>query len=74
MIVSLMPRDILRQWNSTLDLLEYALKHQKVVDLVTQWHETAIWAQILSMLLIHSFGGMNGMVCTPNSLEWPWTI
>ena len=39
MKVSCMPRDVTTQWNSLFNLLEYALKHQKAIDLVTQWHE-----------------------------------
>ena len=31
-----MPRDVATRWNSTFDLLEYALKHRKAVDLLTQ--------------------------------------
>ena len=34
--VSFMPRDVAMQWNSTWDVLDYALKHRKVVDAVTQ--------------------------------------
>ena len=31
-----MPRDVATRWNSTFNLLEYALKHRKAVDLLTQ--------------------------------------
>lgn len=34
--VSFMPRDVATRWNSTWDVLDYALKHRKVVDAVTQ--------------------------------------
>jgi hypothetical protein len=36
MSVALMPRDVSTRWNSTLILLDYALKHRKAVDLITQ--------------------------------------
>ena len=42
MRVTLMPRDITTRWNSTLGLLDYALKHWKVVDLVTQRRELGL--------------------------------
>ena len=37
-----MPRDVATRWNSTFDLLEYALKHWKAIDLVTQQHELGL--------------------------------
>ncbi|KIM61423.1 hypothetical protein SCLCIDRAFT_122082, partial [Scleroderma citrinum Foug A] len=40
--ISLMPQYVATQWNSTLDLLEYALKHQEVVDLITQRRELGL--------------------------------
>ena len=39
MVVTLMPRDIATRWNLMLNLLEYALKHRKVINIVTQQHE-----------------------------------
>ena len=36
MKVSCMPRDVVTRWNSLFNLLEYALKHWKAIDLVTQ--------------------------------------
>ncbi|KIK76678.1 hypothetical protein PAXRUDRAFT_169128, partial [Paxillus rubicundulus Ve08.2h10] len=36
MSISLMPHDVLTHWNSTFDMLKYALKHRKAVDVVTQ--------------------------------------
>lgn len=42
MTVTLMPRDVATRWNSTLDLLEYALEHRKAIDLVTQRHELGL--------------------------------
>ena len=36
MTVTLMPRDVATRWNLTLDLLEYALKHRKAINIVTQ--------------------------------------
>ncbi|KIM52800.1 hypothetical protein SCLCIDRAFT_140278, partial [Scleroderma citrinum Foug A] len=42
MTVKLMPRDVATRWNSTLDLLEYALKHRKAIDLVMQWRELGL--------------------------------
>ncbi|KIM60170.1 hypothetical protein SCLCIDRAFT_124853, partial [Scleroderma citrinum Foug A] len=39
MKVSCMPRDVMTQWNSLFDLLEYALKHWKAIDLVMQRRE-----------------------------------
>ena len=37
-----MPRDVVTRWNSTFDLLEYALKHRKAVKLLTQRHELGL--------------------------------
>ena len=37
-----MPRDIATRWNSTFDLLEFALKHCKAVDLLTQQCELGL--------------------------------
>ena len=37
-----MPRDVATRWNSTFDLLEYALKHRKVVELLTQRRELGL--------------------------------
>ena len=37
-----MPRDVMTRWNSTFDLLEYALKHWKAIDLVTQQCELGL--------------------------------
>jgi hypothetical protein len=34
--ITLMPLDVATRWNSTFDLLEYALRHQKELDTVTQ--------------------------------------
>lgn len=34
--VTLMPRDVATRWNSTFNLLSYALDHRKAVDTVTQ--------------------------------------
>ena len=42
MTVTLMPRDVATRWNSTLNLLEYALEHRKAIDLVTQWCELGL--------------------------------
>ena len=42
MAVTLMPRDITTWWNSMLNLLEYALKHHKAINIVTQWHELGL--------------------------------
>lgn len=42
MTVTLMPRDVATRWNSTLDLLEYALEHRKAIVLVTQRHELGL--------------------------------
>lgn len=36
MPVTLMPRDVATRWNSTFDMLKYALEHRKAVDVVTQ--------------------------------------
>ena len=33
---TLMPRDVSTRWNSTFDMLDYALEHQEAVDAVTQ--------------------------------------
>ena len=42
MTVSLMPRDVSTQWNSTYDMLAYALKHRKAVDSITQGRELGL--------------------------------
>ena len=42
MRVTLMPRDVATRWNSTLGLLDYALKHRRAVDLVTQRRELGL--------------------------------
>ncbi|KIK33083.1 hypothetical protein CY34DRAFT_100256 [Suillus luteus UH-Slu-Lm8-n1] len=33
---TLMPRDVATRWNSTFDMLDYALEHREAVDAVTQ--------------------------------------
>ena len=43
MVVTLMPRDVTTQWNSMLNLLKYALKHHKAINIVIQWHELGLW-------------------------------
>ena len=42
MTVTLMPRDVATRWNSTLDLLKYALEHRKAIVLVTQRRELGL--------------------------------
>ncbi|KIK80439.1 hypothetical protein PAXRUDRAFT_158694, partial [Paxillus rubicundulus Ve08.2h10] len=42
MTVSFMPRDVATHWNSTFDMLEYALKHWRAVNVVTQQHEPGL--------------------------------
>ena len=42
MTVTLMPRDVATRWNSTLDLLEYALEHCKAIILVMQRRELGL--------------------------------
>ena len=37
-----MLRDVAMRWNSTFDLLEYALKHRKAINLVTQQCELGL--------------------------------
>ncbi|KAG2085761.1 uncharacterized protein F5147DRAFT_527794, partial [Suillus discolor] len=34
-----MPRDVSTRWNSTYDMLEYAVSHRKAIDAVTQRRE-----------------------------------
>jgi hypothetical protein len=36
MAATLMPRDVATRWNSTYDMLKYALEHRKALDVVTQ--------------------------------------
>jgi hypothetical protein len=33
---SMLPRDVSTRWNSTYDMLEYALNHRKAIDAVSQ--------------------------------------
>ncbi|KIK17074.1 hypothetical protein PISMIDRAFT_74078, partial [Pisolithus microcarpus 441] len=40
--VTIMPRDVLTRWNSSFDLLEYALNHRKAIDTVTQRRELGL--------------------------------
>ena len=42
MDVRLMPRDVATWWNSTFDMLQYALEHRQAIDLVTQRHELGL--------------------------------
>lgn len=37
-----LPRDVATRWNLTFDVLEYALKHCKAVNLLMQWHELGL--------------------------------
>jgi len=62
--ISIMPHDIVIQWNLTYDLLEYALKHQRAMDKMTQdWalglrkfelgdHEWELVEQLCNMLKV----------------------
>ncbi|KAG1812698.1 hypothetical protein EV424DRAFT_1326917 [Suillus variegatus] len=34
--ITLMPRDVSTRWNSTFDMLDYAIEHREAVDIVTQ--------------------------------------
>ncbi|KAG0706868.1 hypothetical protein DFH29DRAFT_758840, partial [Suillus ampliporus] len=36
MSIMLMPRNVAMRWNSTFDMLNYAVEHRKAVDIVTQ--------------------------------------
>ena len=42
LVISCMLRDVAMRWNSTFDLLEYALKHRKAINLVTQQCELGL--------------------------------
>ena len=42
MDVRLMPRDVATRWNSTFDMLQYALEHRQAIDLVTQRRELGL--------------------------------
>ena len=37
-----MPRDVQTQWNSTHDMLEFALKYRKAIDAITQKRELGL--------------------------------
>ena len=39
MVVTLLPCDVTTCWNSTFDMLEYALDHRKAIDALTQQWE-----------------------------------
>ncbi|KAG1849786.1 hypothetical protein C8R48DRAFT_564590, partial [Suillus tomentosus] len=39
---SMLPRDVSTCWNSTYDMLEYALNHRKVIDAVSQRRELGL--------------------------------
>lgn len=43
MSITYLLRDVATCWNSTFDMLEYALKHWMAVDKVTQQHEPVLW-------------------------------
>jgi len=36
MSATLMPQDVATRWNSTFDMLKYALEHHKALDIITQ--------------------------------------
>ena len=38
----LMPCNVATRWNSTFDMLDYALEHRKAVDTVTQWQDLGL--------------------------------
>ncbi|KIK22155.1 hypothetical protein PISMIDRAFT_103021 [Pisolithus microcarpus 441] len=40
--VTIMPRDVPTRWNSSFNLLEYALNHRKAIDTVTQRRELGL--------------------------------
>jgi len=37
-----MPRDVSTHWNSTFDMLDYALVHREAIDTVTQCHDLGL--------------------------------
>ncbi|KAG1791478.1 hypothetical protein EV424DRAFT_1265938, partial [Suillus variegatus] len=39
---TLMPRDVATWWNSTFDMLDYALEHREAVDTVMQWQDLSL--------------------------------
>jgi hypothetical protein len=61
-----MPRDVATRWNSTFDMLNYALEHREAVDAVTQRrdlglrkyeledHEWAIAEQLRDVLKVRT--------------------
>ena len=42
MSVTNMPRDVSTRWNSTFDMLSYALVHREAIDAVTQRRELGL--------------------------------
>ncbi|KAG2744007.1 hypothetical protein P692DRAFT_20704388, partial [Suillus brevipes Sb2] len=40
--ITLMPRNILTCWNSTFDMLDYAIEHQEAIDTVTQCRDLGL--------------------------------
>ena len=66
-----MPRDVTTQWNLTYDMLEYALKHRKAVNALTQQRdlklrkleladdEWAVLKELHNVLQVHTLSGFS---------------
>ena len=43
MTVTVMPHDVATCWNSTFDMVKYALEHRQAINLITQGRNLGLW-------------------------------